>query len=51
MLRGVGKVSLMVRIRNFVCACMRRKLMDRQIREMVRPIRLGRFLCWCDRAR
>lgn len=51
MLHSLGKVSLYLRLRSWVCVCMRRQFLPLALVERVRPVRIGRFYCWCDRRR
>lgn len=48
MLRSLGKVSLFLRFRRWVCVCMRAKLVDPQLLERVRSWKIAGFVCWCD---
>lgn len=50
MLQSLGKVSLFLRFRRWICVCVRKAQMDARLREQVRALRLGSLLCWCDRS-
>lgn len=51
LLKSLGRASFLVRILSLVCVCMRRRTMPSELRERIRPLPLGPYDCWCDRAR
>lgn len=50
MLKSGGKVSLLLKLRRWICVCVRKRLLDAGVRARVRPVILGGFACWCDKS-
>jgi hypothetical protein len=49
MLKSTGRPSLLLRLGRWVCTCLPQRALDPHLRDRVRPLRLGRLACWCDR--
>ena len=49
MLKSLGSPALLMRFGSRVYVCMRKKCMQHELLERVRPIILGGYACWCDK--
>jgi hypothetical protein len=50
MLKTGGKVTLLLKLRRWMCVCLPSRRMDPRLLTSIRPLRFGWLACWCDRA-
>lgn len=50
MLKNQGRVSWLWRLGRHMCVCVPNDSVQGRVRERVRPWRLGRLACWCDKS-
>ena len=48
-MKSIGRPSLLLRLGERLCVCVRHARMDKGLKDRVRPLVFGGYACWCDR--